>query len=450
MVAIPAQNLEAVQSQLIKVRGDLRSVQEEVNDIVRNADVQAICRLLGIRSAGFLFLDVHDRVLRFVASMRNDQALTEAISHTRSVQTPYYWSSKGAERYSPIMDALFILVREWQVQEDIKWDENEVDCNVRTEYISYLPSVVPNSVAGCKARELDVHYCQVGDLWLTFFIWRMLCCARDAGWGEVPIERLSDAVLDKPIDVKRCLWRGRDLLDHSVSIQFPALTDLPGLWRIACPGTTWREELESLLRGDNSWREQATRAFARRLGLVLDGAIEFQEVLLRSITVLSGSWVNFDRSRISHSVDDYIAAIEQRARFPVLPFFLWNIIEQSPVTYFVAPIWTSPEYPVHVLDTECAHLGLALCAVDPIHELETDDLYSWQAMVQSMNGESVIPMISFLRSLARPLVEGSLYATAIKAARSEHKVMRNMSRMKDFAFKRSDSAIDDMMSGTGD
>lgn len=438
--------LQAVTAQLNKVSGDLRTVQRKITDLVADKDIEALCRELGVRSAGFLFLDVHERVLRFVARMRDDPELLAATNVSRSVKTPYYWASGQSAKYEKLIDSLFVLVREWQVSEDVQWAENERDCQVDTEYLSYLPSVSASELMTARAKEMDVHYCQVGDLWLTIFVWRMLCCARDAGLGESAIHSIDEGLLDLPLDTKECRWRGHNLLEPSLAIELPALGELAGLWKdVACVGSTWRLELAELLRDDapngekRSWREHAAVDVARRIGALRDEEVSTNSFAATLIAVAP----KFVRSFVSNEADtcdvqtvnELIGVVERRARFPILPFFLWNVVEQGPITYLVAPVWTSQQYPVKVLDSDCQHIGLALCAVDPIPEFESRDLDTVIPRGMSKHREPpAAVLVSLLRVIARPLVEGSLYASAVTAARNDHAFLKKADAEKDSAF----------------
>jgi hypothetical protein len=314
---------------------------------------------------------------------------------------------------------------------------------VETEYLSYLPSLAPNDdLSSFSAKELDIHYCQMGDLWLSVFIWRMLCCARDAGLGNAGIDSLDLDLLDLPVATKTCLWRGRDLL--AISSGTPTLSGLPELWSItACPGNTWREELNALLSDElnsgikRSWRRVSALNFGRRIGLQsFNAAQQFPSVLLSGARTLVASLASSSGSMsTAQTVDDHIIEIERRARFPILPFFLWNVIEKIPVTYLVAPVWTSQQYPVQVRNADCQHIGLALCAVDPLHELEFEDASNLpHPECFGEKEQSVGMLVSFLRVISRPLVEGSLYASAVTAARNQHRILRDMSSRTDVHF----------------
>lgn len=438
--------LQAVTAQLNKVSGDLKTVQRKITALVADEDIEALCRELGVRSAGFLFLDVHERVLRFVARMRDDPELLASTNVSRSVRTPYYWSSDRSAKYENLIDCLFVLVREWQVSEDVQWAENERDCQVDTEYLSYLPSVSASGLVTARAKEMDVHYCQVGDLWLTILVWRMLCCARDAGLGESALHSLDESLLDLPLDTKACIWRGHNLLEPSLESELPALGQLASLWKdVACVGTTWREELTELLRDNavdgekRSWREHAALDVVRRMGVLGsedEGSKSFPATLLAIAPKLTHSFAsNLGATPEAQTINELIGLIERRARFPILPFFLWNVIEQRPITYLVAPVWTSQQYPVKVLDSDCQHIGLALCAVDPIPEFEFRYLDAIAPRTSSTHREpSASVLVSLLRVIARPLVEGSLYASAVTAARNDHAFLKKADAEKDSAF----------------
>ena len=444
MIAFPSM-LQGITAQLNKVSGDLTTVQRKITEIVADEDIEALCRELGIRSAGFLFLDVHERVLRFVALMRDDPELLDATNVSRSVRTPYYWASDESANYETLIDSLFVLVREWQVSEDVQWADNERDCQVDTEYLSYLPSVSACELVSVRAKEMDVHYCQVGDLWLTIFVWRLLCCARDAGLGEAVVHSLDKGLLDLPIGTKACLWRGHNLLDLDprLATKLPALVELGDLWRdVACVGSTWRHELTELLRDDaegqkRSWRKHAVLDVARRMG-ILSAAEGDSSSFAANLIAIAPRVAHFfagtgaGTSEVQ-TINELIGVIERRAPFPILPFFLWNVVEQSPVTYLVAPVWTSQQYPVKVMDSDCQHIGLALCAVDPIPEFEVRDSETIVPKA-SLREPSASVLVSLLRVIARPLVEGSLYASAVTAARNDHAFLKKVNAEKDSGF----------------
>lgn len=435
--------LQAVTAKMNRVRGELTDVQKQVAELIEDGDTEALCRELGLRSAGFLFLDVHQRVMRALANYRDDPSLAALVDVSRVVRTPYYWSSQNSARYEGLLHSLFYFVREWQDSEDISWDPNDRDFRVETEFLLYLPSVSACDIASDRAKEMDVHYCQVGDLWLTILLWRMACCARDAGFGESSLNELDDEFFDAPIASKACNWRGRDLLGHDHLARAPELVGLVDLWRgKACVGATWREEFTDLVTDNSvegrlrSWRWQVALGMARQLGVPSDeaGPHVSQCSLLLSVAP------KFVRSLVRDGVsvpealtaNHLIDFIERRSRFPVLPFFIWNVIEDQPVTYLVSPIWTSQQYPVKVLGADCQHIGLALCAVDVIPEFEPGDVRTLLAKEGEARREpSAAVLTSLLRVVARPLVEGSLYASGVMAARNEHDFLKRVGANED-------------------
>jgi hypothetical protein len=410
-----------VESALLGVEGDLLAVEEELRKIINDPNVETLCRNLGIRSAGFLFVDVHFGLIRFLQD--DVQYDTDAgAEFLDGVRTPYYWREKDNEKLDEIVPALFSIVRRRQAREDVSWSDSESLLCLNTEYVLHLPSKSGNSNYNETARRLEIHYCSIGELWLTLLLWRLLGTARDLGLASQPLASLNQSLLDMPIACKALEWRGVPLLSLALAHESAGLQPFADAWETRfCPGQTWREELDLIGGSDLAWRFECAAKYACDLGFHSKlGSASLSAQQVNALLVTSGPGL-LNSLGIEHEgvpISQLLDSLERRARFPILPFFTWNIAERSPVTFMVCPVWTSQQYPLRVGQQLCRHLGLALCAVDPIAGL---DMFLADTMKGDVSAPLPATLVSLLKLIARPLVEGSLYAPAVRNAKVKSK-----------------------------
>ncbi len=415
-----------MESRMAEIRGPLRTVEADITAVISDPSVETLCRFVGVVSAGFLFMNVHDGMIRFLAD-QDGNAVDGGAKLEDGVRTPYFWGEKSDVDLRRCIHALFSIVRRRQAQEDISWSREASLLRIETEYTLNLPRNLPEAsrrvlVVSDVAHRFDIHYPTIGELWLTCLTWRRLCRARDAGLGEYAVDNLPADMADMDTGHSKLLWRSQPITEIASPAECVDLEPLLQRWhRDVCQGTSWRAELSSYFSSDTNgpfgdWRIRSAMQFARRIGVSLNfngtgQPEEIDDVISESIGPLLAV---LEEIPPTLTVLDAIERLERRSRLPILPFFLWNHIERAPITFLACPVWTSQQFPMLVRQEHCHHLGLALCAVEPIAELEglspEDGLSSHLPTLRTTNAEV---LVALLRLIARPLVEGSLYAPIV-------------------------------------
>ena len=388
------------------VNGVVSRIVEEMQSVMNDKLVVSLCERLGVCSAAFLFHDTLKNQTRFYK--QNEAAPT--------YKTPYLWDDGlFHEKWSDCVHWLFVMVRESQYRSKRHGDVWAED------YFVNLPltdldqrGLIPERI---WRTAFGVHYCSIGEMLYTVTVWRALSAARDLGWGERP---LADAQvgLDQSTDATaKCFWRKEPLIQEkeSSSQNDAAVTFCQWWGKTMGPRQTWREEWAALLLSCSEMTKQvAHRAavvqFMRKGGFAESAASSdlvddatLNEAMQRCIPAFL-KWLS--RRKTLQNVSEAIDVIERHSRFPILPFYVWNALNQHPVCYSVIPIWTSQNHSFKLPLGECRHLGLALTGLRPVAEWDwtLDNL----AYPRVSKVEPLV-LINLLRLMARPLIEGNLY-----------------------------------------
>ena len=328
------------------------------------------------------------------------------------------------------MHWLFVRVRIDQYREA----EN---AGVRTEdYFVHLPlgdkeiTKIPSRRTPLL-KELSIHYCTLGEMLFTMLLWRCLSAASSSGQGAFSLGQLNIGLKDSSGDARSCTWQQANLFLQSNVDADPDtpkyLKELRGLWgKQIGPQATWQKEWQLLgiekmaTNGSMSYEREALIRFASEIGVFKSS--------LKPLT-LSDDDVNCAVQRsvglfldllgvttAPKTIDEALDAIEKHARFPILPFYVWQVLDQAPKCYLVSPAWTSQHHSVEVRGHHhCRHLGLAISAVSPLKRLD------WTLPVKHLDSNSdcasdadPVVIVNVLRLMARPLVEGRLYQKLAK------------------------------------
>lgn len=438
------QELIVMEGRVASIRGTLRVVEADLTSIISDPSVETLCRSVGVISAGFLFMNVHDGMIRFLGD--RDGSVEEGGAKLEDgVRTPYFWGPNSDVSLRDSIPALFSIVRRRQADDDISWSQEDRLLRIETEYTLNLPrnlSVASRSVlvSSDVAHKFDIHYATIGEVWLTCLAWRRLCRARDAGLGECVVGELPADFADMDSGPATLLWRGRTIIELASQDELLQLEPLVHQWpEDLCPGSSWKAELSSYLSRTSSepvvdWRIHNAILFARRLGVsaTLNDAWDFQQVDAVIRGAIGPLLAILENVPAAITVHDAIERLERRSRLPILPFFVWNYVERAPITFLACPVWTSQQFPLLVRQGRCHHLGLALCAVEPIEELEGILREVGGAPhVSNLRSTKAEVLVALLRMIARPLVEGSLYAPLadeLRRATEEEKTARRIFR----------------------
>lgn len=425
LIALSERGWIEIDSATVRTSGDVHAVIAEMQATLEQPEVICLCSRLGIHSAGFMFFDRFTRMTRFFGRDEGPPPTysTRYISPTSSVSVDDF---EGIHQ-------LFLLIR----GEQASWARaRHIDPTTTPDYFRYLPragelcSLVPEET---NFRErYAVHYCTLGEMVVTSALWRGLSRLQQAKLGHLRLEDdLADrlAHLSNPTDLQ---WKGIKVFEHLLGIKGgDALRDR---WTKEFGlADTWNEDLRALgVTGPNAAIiRTASNTFCDaicrdRLPVSASDARDFTH---QSFLALLPLLQILEPGCAPTSVDDALAALERLARFPLLPFFVWNALEVEPHVYCIVPVWTSQGYPF----IENHHLGFALTALRPNLELD----WSIRACGATRLTSDVDPLIitSLLRLAARPLVEHSLYGRLVKQAehdeerRSKAEIRRKLGRL---------------------
>jgi len=390
------------------VRGELSSIIGEMQAILDDEVVVSLSERLGIVSTGFLFHDIFKNKTRFFEIGKTPP--TYSLTYLWDDQQPH-------EELSGCVHWLFLKVRHLQYELRIRGEPFAED------YFANIPCDSADRRAHNSEepwrRKYNIHYCTVGEMLFTAFTWRVLSIAIDAGFGQTLINQIYMNV-NSPLSNSECRWRNQ-FVTQPVS-NFESQKDgvnailFSEFWDKSVRNKgIWHEEWETLLLSSTNpafqvLHRNAVFQFIKRCGFTAERTIEDindTEMLNR---VFQSAIPNFliwlNNGQPPGTVNESLTVLETMARFPILPFFYWNATNGAPMCYFVAPVWTSQKYAIIVPSGKCRHLGLALSGVRPLSKLD------WtlnEANIKRCSNAEVLVIISYLRLMARPLVEGNLY-----------------------------------------
>jgi hypothetical protein len=408
-----------------RVRGRAPEIVREMQETLKRPEVVALCQRVGICSAGFMFLD------RFT---QKPSFFTEGPEPSPTYQTPYISTTNS------ISNALFDELHRLFVH--IRTKQNDwTKISVIPEYLRYLPS--HDFCIVKEEREIrdkfGIHHCSYGETVVTAFLWRALIAAQSAGLGSALIDAALPVAFGAPAaDLDRIKWAGEYLLEKTAgAAEKRGYGALRNVWaeRVGVVAT-WRDEWRALrLVDEKSGFSMISRLaglrFCKALGIDID--LDENSVLADSaINTLFSSALQpalnaFGCTQMPRTVDQALARLEEYARFPIPPFYIWNAIDEEPKVYSVAPVWSSQGYPFEYDDQQYYHFGLALTALRPIKELD----WTWPAInpkspaLDALNTDPLV-VTSLLKLMARPLVEPSVYGEL--ADREEARKLRQLQR----------------------
>jgi hypothetical protein len=388
-----------------RVRGRAPQIVREMQETLERPEVIALCQRLGICSAGFMFFDRFTLKPNFFAEGTTYK--TPYISTTNSISNALFDE----------LHTLFVHIRARQND----WTRRPVV----PEYLRYLPShefCIVNEEKDLRDK-FGIHYCSYGETVVTTFLWRALVAAQSAGLGSEPIDFALPVKFDAPtVDLGQIKWADEYLLKNAAGGAKEGHGVLRNVWaaRVGVIAT-WLDEWRALrLVDDGSGLSRTSRRaglrFCKALGI--DVRFDNENLILADATIntlftsaLQPALHAFGCSQVPRTVDEALARLEEYARFPIPPFYIWNAIDEEPKVYSVAPVWSSQGYPFEYGDQQYYHFGLALTALRPIKDLDWTwpEANSTSPASQALNTDPLV-VTSLLRLMARPLVEPSVYA----------------------------------------
>ena len=401
-----------------RVSGSLDAIVRTMQPVLDEDAVYSLCASLGILSSGFLFVDPNIGKTHFFNSY--DQRMPTTY------RTRYVWRAADAEaRWGALVHRLFVHVREVQAK------QASPELPRTEEYFRYLPPDDGPGFYVAKAdrdarEDLVLHYVPLGEMLFCILAWRSLIAGivllgEDASLGGDLI------TLDQTYAFSQtCIWDNVDLLIEDSPLQPEWRQQLREAWQtISGESASLRRDWELFeVAGSElsppSLMRHALLTFVRNL--VDQPRLEREEGATDEYlnrAVLSSLMVLLNRLGVPSepkTLKEALTSLERYARFPILPFYFWHALDPAPRCYLVSPVWTSQQYSIEVAgNAACRHLGLALSAVMPLQNLD------W-TLPKKIGGEDQAyysgthPLVvtNVMRLMARPLVEGNLYSSAVR------------------------------------
>lgn len=357
---------ERLRSAVLK-RGKVRQMkqfgsEEPVQIFGRVAeDIRRIQSELGVFVGGYAFLDPREegssRPLLFRESGLGERG-------HQVFQLPWRWSSLEGERFASLIDSAFYA---WRSRErpssslpSVSWPE----------YTTYLGTGSGYRSLSRGGGQFEFLYAPVGEVACFLLTWRALIASAQRLGGASTLEQF-DAGPPPPLD---SLWANTvaDLSsrekDWSSSIRGDAASlqngrlwsELATLSRRPCSGCgsqCWTPELLSLgfLRGQPTgtgefwptpWFRALWRFFDHWSGQPSSASYDdrspldcrsveglMREALPKMVRLLLGvSWAE-------HTVQDGLTKLHTLARFPVIPYYLWWLLDGGGKSHLVLPAW---------------------------------------------------------------------------------------------------------------
>ncbi len=405
----------ALDSASLSVCGEINEIVDSMQSIVDEKAVVSLFKRLGVFSAGFLFHDCLKKRTRF---FKEDEPAP-------TYKTPYLWDDgQRHEEWSDCIHWLFVKVREEQCASRRAGNDWAEDYFVNLPLSEEETRSMPLEQRW-RAR-FGVHYCSVGEMLFTAFAWRVLSLARDLGLGSHSPDDLNLELEHSVESIVACRWRGRSVIQEATDPWDlkPNERAFYGLWgKLLGPQETWHQEWRALLLScEEATIQRIHRAAVLKFiekggfgGPAVPIDTSDDEALNRTMQQRIPAYLarlNAEGKPVQ-TVVDAIQVLESYARFPILPFYAWNALNQHPICYSVIPIWTSQNHSIKLPVGDCLHLGLALTGLRPIAD------WDWTLegidYTRASQEESLV-LTSLLRLMARPLIEGNLYHVLWKEA----------------------------------
>jgi hypothetical protein len=262
----------------------------------------------------------------------------------------------------------------------------------------------------------------------TMFVWRSLGIAISRGDANRALEDISVGLQDEQDASLPCSWNGVNLLEgEDAQDNIEEKHPLHEVWNASCAKTpnliSVLEALNVTRTGTGTQGEEfgAFARFVSELGGVQDGVatqLDLQSLNQAAQRLIPRFLQSLGAHTSNPTIGEALLALERYARFPIIPFYVWNILDGSPKCYLVSPVWTSQQYYVEVDDSRsshCYHLGLALSAVLPLCRIDWT-LLSGTAGENSTRTSDADPLViaNVIRLMARPLVEEHIYSSVIR------------------------------------
>ena len=410
----------------LRVRGALDAIVREMDQVLSDEAVRALCSNLGILSTGFYFIDPLGKYTRFFKNEQGQQRQTYG--------TQYLWSNEEAGRtWSGVIHRLFVHMR------TIQQKQSEAEGRRTEDFFRYVPKEKDISGMGDPDKRIRLehmfHYVPLGEMLFTMILWHSLLVAVDRGDGVLPLERLSVGLDDAWLSNPKCLWRSEDMLKADQAVTTVEESNKFALaWQILCGGT---RNLASVWRKLNIYRSgtdkrgvefDALVAFTNSISAVAvvnEESLSSEDLNAKIQTLVAIFLRQLVGEQSNLTISDALQLLERYARFPILPFYFWTGLDGAPKCYLVSPVWTSQQYGVKVDDPECPncrHLGLALSATLPLAKIDwtLPDGISLNDRVRCSDAEPLV-VSNVIRLMARPLVEEHLYSTLVREIKASHK-----------------------------
>lgn len=368
----------------------------------------------GILGAAFLFSDSGadgwSLFERLGKRGQGDPQLAQAFEAVTSVSTPYVIRPEPGTSTCPktlrrLVHSMFVEVRELQ-------ERVSETGRAEPEFFAWLPQAgrsTPFPRETALRDLLSVHYVGAAELRIALATWRTLqvqaSMERTGQLAQLDADTLAPGVPES--------WLGLPL----ASIRDEE-SELGAFARgLASDQGVWLDECRDLLGG--AAEREALILFADQLEIDLE---EMRESPLTAETIccLAEAYSRAVTGIPAHSAQARLLAFERAARAPLPPYFFWHQGEGKGRAHLVAPVWTSAMNPLRFGEGEEESIqpavGLALCAVAPIEELEAS------LATSSAHGDSgfsnTLTILSVLRQISRPLVEFVFYEPAKSRERS--------------------------------
>jgi len=433
----------AVDRATLRAKGRLVDVIQQIQIVLDSDPVVELCKQLGISSAGFLFFDFFRSEIRFLFPSGDDERI-------ESYYTPYLWGRTDipTKEWSSLVHWLFYAVRSKQTgrpgREEVRTEEYFVNLPVTGDCDLGL-----SSADTALRKKYGIHYCSAGEMAYSIFLWRALSVARDNGWGDRPVSAAIVPFEQEAVNHVSLLWRGQNLCAEDCD-ESRLLSSMWG--QTIGPVGTWGDEWNSLMAhsssAETSHDSQLSSAcvFAQEAGILGQniGQVVRDHATLNSMLQNSAPefLMRLGATERPGSVAECLDALEVNARFPILPFYVWNTLDRATKCYSVVPTWTSQNYSLQTPLGDCPHLGLALIATRPLSQIDRTinaEPVGTANQVAAASDADPRLLINFLRLTARPLVEGHIYHPLI------HKVKDHIARVGEAVKNGSDDFINEIL-----
>lgn len=380
--------------------------------------------------AGYIFLKASGRE---VDPLLYEPSKSGSVRDSLSFMTPYLWAGQPLVQDShKLIDCMF---RVWRSRESLAPHRkgHQARNAYRPEYFSCLPALegpalrensVQDAIPDMIAQRYGCHFVPHGEMKFTFYCWRLLLCLAQREGSHWNTAFTMSLQADSTVDTSSIWRKGSCEWPDLREADWASFLDSPNEALVSDPGYIvsrfWEAEsaISKLANGNCTWAGElcrlglidyghSSRTWTCKNSLVAMAKFVDRKILssdkcsLVSKPVLSADELNELNVHFLHAacrwlspsngeaatVGDLMASLNVKARFPVIPYYYWEVLDSGysgnvegrpPKTkvrpgdksHLVMPVWEQFDGTAVIGSVRTNIAGVAVVGTHPFEELD--------------------------------------------------------------------------------